>query len=337
MKRFVLIAALVVIGFSAYCGGLSEEDLVNEKIISLDGIHNISISYQNDRVTVLKSDTSSLILKEYMSEDKLDYYAKINTEGGNLSIDSGRRPIMSYGNFFARAEIYVPEFYDEKLSIKTDNGSIIIDSVNGMINARTSNASINVKNVDGTIEARTSNGSIDLDSVKGNVSAQTSNGSIDLKNVDGIVDVRTNNGRIVIDSVIGNTNAETSSGSIVLTHVDGAVDARSSNGSIRINSVKGKIDAETSNAKIECTLDDVAGDITLSTNNASIDLNIPSNMDFQFTARTTNGRVRTSFDEALSRSANDDHLYRGIVGRGIDPSIAIDLKTENGSILVDWN
>ncbi len=300
MKRLFLTAVFALIGLSAFCGPAFEMNLVNEQEIALNGIHNISISYEQDSVSVLRGSTSSLVIKEYMSKDDVSYYAEINNTGDTISIVGGKRPLVSFGDFTSKAEIYLPESYTENIRIKTDNGSVVIESINGNINAETSNARIEIKNIDGTVDARTSNGHIRIDSVNGNISAETSNARIELKNIDGAVEARTDNGRIVIDSVSGNINAK------------------------------------TSNAGIECRVTEVSDNITLSTDNGSINLDIPQDLFFQFSARTINGRVRTSFDDNLSRPVNDDHLYRGIVGQGNNPDIEIDLETSNGSISVDW-
>jgi DUF4097 and DUF4098 domain-containing protein YvlB len=339
MKKLFVAITFVLIGFSAYCGGLTEMDLVNEQEIALNGIHNINLSYENGSITVLKSNSSSLIIKEYMNKDNRNYFADVNVSGDTVNIENGERPIISLGinSLRARIEIYVPESFAESLDVRTSNAGINIDSVNGMINAVTSNGSIDLNHVDGMVDASTSNGSIDIDSVIGNVVAKSANGHIELSNIDGTADARTSNSSIRIDSVNGDVSAATSSGSITLNNIDGEVDLRNSNGSINLDSVKGMIDAETSNSRIKCSLAEVTGGIKLETNNGSIDLDIPQDSSFQFSARTSNGRVRTAFDNELSRPANDDHLYRGTVGRENDPNVEIDLETQNGSIIVDWN
>jgi DUF4097 and DUF4098 domain-containing protein YvlB len=339
MKELFFITILALIGFSAYCGGIGEMKLVNEQEVNLNGVDTINVSYSNSRVEVLRGNASSLVIKEYMSKDNSDYYAEIDNSGNMVNIKNGKHPrfVIGINTFRCRVEIYVPESYMENLDVKTSNGHILVDSINGTIGAQTSNGSLELKNIEGSADVRTSNGSITIDSVNGNVTAENSNGSVELKNIDGSADVRTSNSSIRIDSVNGNVSAHTSSGSITLKNIDGAVDVKNSNGSITIDSVKGMIDAETSNSRIKCSLAEVSGDIKLETNNGSIDLELPRDLDFQFSARTRNGRVRTAFDDELSRPANDDHLYRGTIGRENDPSVEIDLETQNGSITVDWN
>ncbi len=336
MKRLFLTAVFALIGLSAYCGAAFEMELVNEQNIALDGIHNISISYEQDSVSILRGNTSSLVIKEYMSKDDVSYYANISNTGDTINIVGGKRPLVSFGDFISKAEIYVPESYTENIKIKTDNGRIVIESIDGNINAETSNARIDIKNIDGTIDAKTSNGSIVIESINGNINAETSNARIDIKNIDGTVNARTSNGHIQIDSVSGNADAKASNARIDIKNIDGTVNARTSNGHIQIDSVNGNIKAETLNAKITCSTAEVLGDITLTTNNGSIDLDIPRGLFFQFSARTINGHVRTSFDDNLSRPVNDDHLYYGIVGPENNPNIKIDLETSNGSISVDW-
>jgi DUF4097 and DUF4098 domain-containing protein YvlB len=334
-------------------------NLVNEQEIELNGIRTIHLSYENGSITVLKSNTSSLIMKEYMNQDKRSYFADIHTAGDTVNIESGERPLvlpLGIIEIKARIELYVPESFAENLDVRTRNGGITIDSVNGIIIAATSNGSIELNHVDGMVDASTSNGSVRIDSVIGNVNAKSSNGSIELSNIDGTVDARNSNGSIDVKSVNGNVSAHTSNGPITLNSIDGEVDARtsngyggieiksvngnvfaeSSNGEIELEDIIGTIDTNASNGSIECNLAEVTGNIKLKTSNGSIDLDIPRSLSFQFSARTTHNSVRTAFDDKLSHPVNDDRLYQGIISQGNNPSVEINLETRNGSINVDW-
>lgn len=109
------------------------------------------------------------------------------------------------------------------IDVRTSNGRIVLDDIDGAIDARTSNGRIEGDELTGgTIDVRTSNGSIELrPDGTADVTARTSNGSITVTVPDGDyrIDMETSNGRT--DSELGNDSGaevhldlETSNGSI---------------------------------------------------------------------------------------------------------------------------
>jgi hypothetical protein len=60
---------------------------VNTQEIDLKGITNLEISYVSGDVTVYRSESEQLILKEYMRKDNSDFYAVISKSGNSASIN----------------------------------------------------------------------------------------------------------------------------------------------------------------------------------------------------------------------------------------------------------
>jgi DUF4097 and DUF4098 domain-containing protein YvlB len=127
-------------------------------------------------------------------------------------------------------------------------------------NLRTSNGAIHVDQVDGAVEAVTSNGAIELQGGAGNVNLCTSNGAIQLQDAMGHVRVETSNGKI--KASVGQLKEgvfSTSNGSINVKVREGnaPVTAKTSNGSIHLAlpaDFDGQLDARTSHGRVHSEL-----------------------------------------------------------------------------------
>lgn len=108
-------------------------------------------------------------------------------------------------------------------SIRTSNGSIRIENIEGRADLKTSNGGVHVTNFKGKVDVKTSNGGINLDSVAGVVTAETSNGAIRGRITDTVssepLRMSTSNGAIEIRIESQHNNdviASTSNGSITV-------------------------------------------------------------------------------------------------------------------------
>ena len=139
------------------------------------------------------------------------------------------------------------------------------------------------------------------------------------------------NGSIEVRELGGSSRLETDNGSIKADGVEGALYAHSNNGSISAYNVHGAIDAQTNNGtiKAEIATPDLDEDVTLETNNGSVDLRIDPGVAASVYARTRNGSVSTSFPGG-SQDRKKKTLDLDINGGGAK----IELETTNGSIRV---
>lgn len=179
---------------------------------------------------------------------------------------------------------------------------------------RSSNGSLRVESVDGPARLKTSNGSVKLWAVNGDVDIATSNASIEVGQFQGAAILKTSNGRIKADGVKGTFDATTSNASIDATiqePADGStVNARSSNGSVTLNLLGWKNNP-----------------VRIATSNASVNLRLPEGVNAQLTADTSNGSISSDFELTTNKFAKT-HVEARLGSGG--PSI--DLNTSNGSI-----
>ncbi|MDR2149738.1 MAG: DUF4097 family beta strand repeat-containing protein, partial [Spirochaetaceae bacterium] len=106
-----------------------EKHLVNTQEIALENINSVDIAYSWENITLFESDTNTLILKEYMSIDKSNYYAHISNSGDKIFIKKGSRPFgigigILFNVFNARVEVYLPKSYTKNIKIKASSGKI---------------------------------------------------------------------------------------------------------------------------------------------------------------------------------------------------------------------
>jgi DUF4097 and DUF4098 domain-containing protein YvlB len=319
--KFSILAVIILNGASAYCGGLSEEDLVNVQEISLEHITGIEIVYRWEKISIHQGDTDALVIKEYMSRDNPRYYADISNTGNKIVVERGRRPIGIFINTFnARAEVFIPKSYMNAISIRTTSGSIEVvdDFICQEITIKSSSGSIGINGIDsGLINITASSGSIRCERLWGNTAVKTKSGNIN------------------VGSMEGDMTAETSSGYIKIDRITGSLTASASSGNITGGTAGGDVNIRTKSGTIRCTAGENTGDITLVSSSGNVHVTIPENFSSNFSSRTSSGRLSTPFPEKLFSPISDKKLVQGIIGEG-NPAKNINIRTSSGSIMVNW-
>jgi hypothetical protein len=211
---------------SAYCGGLTEENLVNVQEIDLENINSVDIVYSWENITLFETDTNTLILKEYMSIDKSNYYALISNSGDKILIKKGSRPFgigtgILFNGFNARVEVYLPKLYAKNVKVKASSGKIEGGDIytHSEISLETSSGDISVHTITANaVKLKASSGNIIFDEINGNVSAESSSGNIELNRVTGSVAAKASSGDIkcVVTENAGDISLTTSSGRVIL-------------------------------------------------------------------------------------------------------------------------
>lgn len=207
---------LCTLAFTSGCENQSTE-LVNTQTINIENTKKLEIDYSSENITVYESNDNNLVLKEYMSENKQEYYAKINSSGEKITIDSGNRPLFinSY------VEVYLPKSFDGDLSLKTASGKLTI----------TSNYNFGILNI------KTSSGDVEINDVATNESKiETSSGAVNITKISGNLWVATSSGKIEIGDAIGSGYFSTSSGTIKpsFSYINGDITCKSSSGKIQL-------------------------------------------------------------------------------------------------------
>jgi DUF4097 and DUF4098 domain-containing protein YvlB len=322
MKTNVFLILFVFFNaLSAFCGGNFE--LVNSHEIGLNNITDVTISYSSEKVSVFMGTTDNLIIKEYMSENKNEYFARINKSGNIVTIENGRWPFRPFFNSFnRRLEVYLPISFDGSIKIKVSSGEIesSADIFCSKINIESSSGSISVKSITAdTVGIKSSSGSINIGNIKGYISTESSSGRIEINQASGILSAKNKSGSIVFNKIEGNVSAEASSGSIDLKLVLGSVNAETTSGSIR------------------CTIGEPTGNISLTASSGGVRLNLPRSSNFNFSSKTSSGSLSTPFSDKLFSPVNDKKSIQGVIGGNVSENIpSINIKTSSGSIKIDW-
>lgn len=99
MKKIItaLLTLLCTISILGGCSPLQiqEAELVNTETVALTGISDIATAYGSENITFFEGGDGTIVIKEYMSENKEKYYAQVSHSGASLVIQTGDRPTVT--------------------------------------------------------------------------------------------------------------------------------------------------------------------------------------------------------------------------------------------------
>lgn len=189
----------------------------------------------------------------YFADLRLD----VRTEGNTVEVKTIYPSHRSGVSLSVSYEISVPA--KANLALRTSNGAVSVQEVNGSIEVVTSNGQINCDRAGGALQLRTSNGAIRCTDLTGAVTARTSNGAIEVraKNAPAAgqtIDCHTSNGAIDLtlpESSAFSLSAGTSNGRIrsdFAITMEGELNPRHLEG--KVGTGGGQVRLETSNGAI---------------------------------------------------------------------------------------
>jgi DUF4097 and DUF4098 domain-containing protein YvlB len=187
-----------------------------------------------------------------------DYEIRIEQRGGTLEAYAKRKNNLNWRNGLS-ISFKVQTGNKVTTDLSTSGGSIRLAHLSGRQNFKTSGGSLEVENLDGNITGRTSGGGIRAYDSRGTINLSTSGGSIKMEGLNGDIDV------------------STSGGSIDGRLLRGSLKASTSGGSIDLENLNCSINASTSGGGLTAVLDELPGDVRLSTSAGNVNLTLPSN------------------------------------------------------------
>ena len=306
MKKITLLLACLLTNLAM---ARSETDVsetpVNVQKFALENIDIIEIRYTSESVTLLRSNTDSLVVKEYMNSDDTIHHAQITHSDNTLIVEPGRRGLFDR-RLRPRVEVYIPAS-DKTFRIQTTSGTI--ENINGI--------------TVGAITMHSSSGAIHADNLTANnVGFEAMSGRIEAS-------------RITADGV----GFRTTSGAIQGENLTGNVSARTNNGRVVLNGIGGHLSVETTSGAVQHTVAKEAGNVSISTTSGAIVLHVPKELRFSFTSKTTSGRLATPFAEQLFVSVDDMGAAHGFIGgcpSETQCSREMNVETTSGPITVGW-
>jgi hypothetical protein len=206
--------------------------------VSVKAIREVSDSSDDKANARLQS----LKMREEVSPDRVS----IQAETGESTPFGLRRGIS------LRYEVALPPGLT--VTLRTQNGSVRLDRVDGQITAASTNGLVAGQSLSGSVQASTVNGSVQMEivSLTGDVRLSTVNGAVRLelpKELDADLEATTVNGGVSVDSALGLSETESRSGFGPKTHISGRlnqggprVSLQTTNGGVRV-SLRGRGEA----------------------------------------------------------------------------------------------
>lgn len=187
-----------------------------------------------------------------------DYDIRIEQKGGTLEAYAKQKNNLNWRNGLS-------------ISFKVRTGNKVTTDLS------TSGGSIKLANLSGRQNFKTSGGSLEVENMDGNIAGRTSGGGIQAYNSVGTINLSTSGGSIKMEGLNGNIDVSTSGGSIEGRSVNGSLNAKTSGGSIDLENLTCSINASTSGGSLTAILNELPGDVRLSTSAGNVNLTLPPN------------------------------------------------------------
>jgi DUF4097 and DUF4098 domain-containing protein YvlB len=198
------------------------------------------------------------------------------------------------------------------------------------VDATVASGGLTVDNVRGPVKAGSASGYVHVYRVERDASINAASGSIDVSNIGGVLRVNSASGEIVIADVKGDLNASAASGSIKITNATDRIEASSASGEINVSGASGDLKVHAVSGSIH-----VSGDPTtnhyweLKSVSGSVDLRVPANAGFLFSAEAMSGDIRTGLPVIIEEQGK--HSLRAHVGNSTG---RVEVHTVSGAINV---
>lgn len=236
LNTFLLI--VVFIGCLAIIIGYGFKGGADQKVIGAD-FTNIDIDTKNATVHIVPTQASEATVSyssRFNGMRKITLDAKVKGQTLNIELKDRGRLFIPFNLPFSKLTLTVslPEQLYNELTIHNRNGKVNAKQIDAaFISVRSNNGTIHLEHVEGQVEARTNNGKIELvtDHLDRDISMRANNGKLSIRTnrepENAVIEARKNNGKI---RVFGHNNQTTVFG-------DGkhVINLRTNNGSIDVS------------------------------------------------------------------------------------------------------
>lgn len=178
---------------------------------------------------------------EVLAEQKGDV---VRVEARKKDLDGERSYSIGWAGQSRSAKMVVSVPTGSDLLVRTGDGSIRVEHVNGRVELKSSDGSVTGREITGDILAHTEDGAIRLEGIDGTCDVASEDGSITVQGRFENLRVSAEDGSVVVRANAGSKigrdwNLSTGDGSLVLYVTDGLaadVDARTGDGSVKLDS-----------------------------------------------------------------------------------------------------
>jgi Uncharacterized conserved protein len=153
----------------------------------------------------------------------------------------------------------------------------------------------------GGLQLKSDNGDIGVQQIEGPLVVHGLNGGIKLQSVTGDAELTTKNGAVTVAALTGSLTAETWNGAMTLSDITGSVEADTKNGKITIKEAASEVKASTLNGNIELASRTVGGNWDLDSTVGEIKLHVPELGDYSVFGSVTFGSITTDLPLTVSK------------------------------------
>ena len=177
-----------------------------EKRFTVDGVADLTLYTFDGTVEVRGWDRPDVVVEiEKRAEDKeaVDRITVLAEQSGQkIRVDvqhSGSRTFVGIGHFTSpSAHLVVNAPRKVNLAIRTGDGRIIVERVEGTLQLRSDDGSIRALETAGDLLVETGDGSLTIEDVAGRVEARTNDGTVRITGVPSAVRARSGDGSVVL-------------------------------------------------------------------------------------------------------------------------------------------
>jgi hypothetical protein len=198
------------------------------------------------------------------------------------------------------------------------------------INVTAVSGSQNIQNVRGPVTAQGASASVRIDHVERDTRINSVSGSIEVSDIGDDVRASSASGEVSVSNSKGDVRANSLSGDVRVTKPGGRVDADSASGSIDIGGAK--FDVKAHGVSGEVSVHGDPGDHgywDLKTVSGGVQVYVPSNSNFRFSAEAISGEIKTDIPIVIEEQGK--HSLRAHIGNG---GGRIEVHTVSGEIHV---
>jgi len=260
---------LAVLGTATAWAETTEEERFEQTVaIASDG--RVSLENTNGHVNVTTWNRDEVLISALKTArarggddareilDEVKIRVEESADGVTIETDLPRGRWMRGTSASVAYELKVPA--SVSLDLRSTNGQITVEGVDGEEGLRTTNGAIRASRLGGSLRAETTNGKIEALGVAGTLRAETTNGAIDAE--------------ITAATLTDDVELATTNGGVTLTlspSVAARIDARAGNGSVKSDLPLGQVEREKRNA-LTGALNGGGPTIRIRTSNGSIRL-----------------------------------------------------------------
>lgn len=225
----------------------------------------------------------------------------IKTVSGEISSEIGLDIRENLALSTTSGDMRLPEVQAGKIQASSTSGEIRFDSAAAKdLDISTTSGDITVKQARGSTKISSTSGEVRVSALEGPLRTSTTSGDITLGQVTGSITLSTTSGEIKLEEGLEDLDAESTSGDIRVGSLAGSFRMSTTSGELTVSRAGAFGTAHSVSGDIRIFLENLTGDLDISTTSGAVDLACPDTADFRFRFGTTSGECDTFFDEALS-------------------------------------